>query len=101
MTNEEIVQKLSNIEKKQDKVLNLLTKISKALHLLPVTEKEERAIQIAQRNALATAAKVNDELNVMENKSADGIFQLTMDSFADAFTGNVYEDIIDTDYLGG
>ena len=39
--NDEILQYLSKIDKKQDKILNLLTKVAKTLHLLPVTEKEE------------------------------------------------------------
>ena len=42
MENEEILQILSKLDKKLDKILALNTKIAKALHLLPVTEKEER-----------------------------------------------------------
>ena len=72
MNNEEFEQLLSKIDKKLDKTLNLLTKVAKTLHLLPVTEAEERKIQITQRSNLATAAKINDELNVMQNKSSDG-----------------------------
>ena len=69
--NDEILQYLSKIDKKLDRILNLLTKIAKTLHLLPVTEKEERDIQLTQRKNLTQAAKVNDDLNKMENKPSE------------------------------
>lgn len=103
MNNEEFEQLLSKIDKKLDKTLNLLTKIAKTLHLLPVTEAEERKIQITQRSNLATAAKINDELNVMQNKSNDGAEQFTLGAILEraAQEDNIYEGIIDQDFLGG
>lgn len=103
MNNEEFEQLLSKIDKKLDKTLNLLTKVAKTLHLLPVTEAEERKIQITQRSNLATAAKINDELNVMQNKSSDGAEQFTLGAILEraAQEDNIYEGIIDQDFLGG
>lgn len=103
MTDEEILQKLSKLEKKLDKLLNLTTKLAKTLHLVPVTEAEERQIQLAQRNNLALASKVNTELNIMENKLDEGEGQLTLSTILEkaAYEDNVYDGIIDSDYLGG
>lgn len=74
------------------------TKIAKALHLIPVTEKEERDIQIQQRKNLSQAAKVNDDLNAMENKDIDS--PPTLDTL---FTSKeeIYNDILGDDFLGG
>lgn len=89
---------LTKIDKKLDKILNMQTKIAKALHLIPVTEKEERAIQIQQRKNLEQAAKVNDDLNAMENKNIDS--PPTLDTL---FTSKeeIYNDILGDDFLGG
>lgn len=89
---------LTKIDKKLDKILNMQTKIAKALHLIPVTEKEERAIQIQQRKNLEQAAKVNDDLNAMENKDIDS--PPTLDTL---FTSKeeIYNDILGDDFLGG
>lgn len=103
MTNEEFEQLLLKLDKKLDKTLNLLTKIAKTLHLLPVTEAEERKIQITQRSNLATAAKINDELNDMQNKTDAESEQLTLSAILEraAQDDNIYEGIIDHDFLGG
>lgn len=89
---------LTKIDKKLDKILNMQTKIAKALHLIPVTEKEERDIQIQQRKNLSQAAKVNDDLNAMENKDIDS--PPTLDTL---FTSKeeIYNDILGDDFLGG
>ena len=96
---DKLEQFLSKIDKKLDKILNMQTKIAKTLHLIPVTEKEEKAIQIQQRTNLATAAKVNNELDDMENKE----FETPISSLADLFnaTEDVYSDIIGDDFIGG
>ena len=89
--------KIDKLTKSVEKLLNINTKIAKTLHLLPVTEKEERDMQILQRKNLAMAAKVNDELNAMENKEE-------LDEYADVFSidnGNVFNDVIADDFLGG
>ena len=56
---DDICKKLTAVEKKLDKLLNINTMVAKALHLLPVTEKEEREIQIQQRTNLKLAADVS------------------------------------------
>ncbi len=105
MEREEIEQKLSNIEKKQDKILNLLTKIAKTLHLLPVSEKEEREIQIQQRANFAMQAKVNDDLDKMENKDSksDNSHDLSSiyNDIAEQSPELVYEDVLGSDILSG
>ena len=100
MNNEEIGQLLSKIDKKLDKILNMQTKIAKSLHLLPVTEKEEREIQIQQRANLNQAAKINAELDNMENKGQeDDSKALGVDIFAETTANEVYSDIIGSDIL--
>ena len=95
--NDEILQYLSKIDRKQDKILNLLTKVAKTLHLLPVTEKEEHDIQLLQRKNLAQAAKVNDDLNKMENKPSESQQKLELYTTPQA----VYGDVLGDDFLGG
>lgn len=100
MENEEFGQLLSKIDKKLDKILNLQTKIAKALHLLPVTEKEERALQIQQRTNLNIAAKITAELDNMENKGQeDDGKSLAVDIYGEAPAAEVYSDIIGDDIL--
>lgn len=89
-----ILELLSKIDKKQDKLMNLVTKIAKTLHLIPVTEQEERNIQILQRKNMAQAVKINDELDNMENKSDEvsALFPTKED---------VFGDILGDEFLGG
>ena len=97
MENLEAIQELSNkldtLTKQVSKLLNINTKIAKTLHLIPVTEKEERALQILQRKNLQLAAKVNDELNDMENKLND--------EYAEEFKfeGSIFGDVLGDDFL--
>lgn len=62
----QFVEKTDALTKKVDKMVSLNTKIAKSLHLLPVTEKEERELQLIQRKNLQLAAKVNEDLSAME-----------------------------------
>ena len=101
MTNEEIGQLLSKIDKKMDKILNLQTKIAKVLHLLPVTEKEEKELQLLQRKNLATAAKVNDDLDAMENKGEPSHdLSNVFAALENATTIEIYDDVIGSDIFG-
>lgn len=95
MDNIELTESLDKLHKKLDKLLNITTKVAKTLHLIPVTEKEERAIQILQRKNLEIAAKVNDELNAMENK----LDVETYSMFDDFDTGTIFEDVLADDFL--
>lgn len=90
------------LSKKVDKTLNLVTKIAKTLHLIPVTEKEEREIQILQRKNLAQAAKINSELNAMQNQSDGndvdntiGVQKVFDESEAQVYDGIIGNDIMD------
>ena len=103
MNDEEILQIVSKIDKKVDKILNLTTKIAKTLHLIPVTEKEEREIQLLQRKNLGIAAKVTNELDAMENKETEedmSLHSYVSNILTNASDAEVLGDIIGDDYLG-
>lgn len=101
MENEEILQYLSKLDRKLDKILNMQTKIAKTLHLLPVTEKEERAIQLQQRDNLSLARKVSDDLDAMANiKQTSDENALGISIYEDASQEEIYTDIIGNDILG-
>ena len=85
------LQKLEKLERAVSKLTNLQTRFSKALHLLPVTEKEERDIQLMQRRNLEQAAKVNDDLNKMLVPQEETVEE----------EENVYVGILGNDYTGG
>lgn len=68
---DELKEFLTNIVKKQDRILAQQTKIMKALHLLPVTEKEERALQIQQRENAGLALKVAQDLADMAGEKPE------------------------------
>lgn len=94
---DEINDKIDKLTKSVAKLLTINTKIAKTLHLLPVTEKEERDMQILQRKNLAMAAKINDELNAMQGED-------DLDEVAEAFSissDNVFNDVLADDFLGG
>lgn len=102
-TTPELQTLLEKLDKKLDKVLTMQTKIAKALHLLPVTEKEERALQIQQRTNLNQAAKITAELDAMENKTDESVknnidISLYQDNTPDE---EVYAGIIGDDIFGG
>jgi len=94
-------EQFDKICRKLDKIQHMLTVTMKALHLLPVTEEEEKKIQIAQRRNLAQTAKVNNDLNAIQNKSnenQDG--GLTVKSIGDMFGDNIYEGLLGDDIMG-
>lgn len=66
MTQEEFEQKMSNIDKKLDRIIRYQTIILKALHLVTVTEKEEMEIALARRKNAAVMQKVEDEIAARE-----------------------------------
>lgn len=90
----ELEKVLADIAKKQDKILAQQTKILKALHLLPVTEKEERALQIQQRESAGLALKVAQDLADMAGEAPDAPNSLTAIIGAeDAYAGIIGDDI--------
>lgn len=88
-------ESVSNLTKKVDKMVSLNTKIAKSLHLLPVTEKEERELQIIQRKNLQLAAKVNEELAAMEAPS-ETMSQLSVGNLS---ISGVFSDTLGDDFL--
>lgn len=96
--NKELMEILAKLDKKVDKMSTLVTKIAKTLHLIPVTEKEERDIQLTQRKNLQIAAKVNDDLNAMSpDKPEDNTSIFSIYDQAQ----NLFGDVIADDFLGG
>ena len=89
------VEVLTQLTKKIDKLVTLNTKIAKSLHLIPVTEKEEREIQLLQRSNLKLAAKVNEDLASLE-PPAETFSQLTMGTLEIA---GVFSDVLGSDYF--
>jgi hypothetical protein len=89
------VEVLTQLTKKIDKLVALNTKIAKSLHLIPVTEKEEREIQLLQRSNLKLAAKVNEDLAALEPPS-ETFSQLTMGTLEIA---GVFSDVLGSDYF--
>lgn len=96
---EQINSRLSKIERKIDRNTNLLTKIAKVLHLIPVTEKEEREFQITQRTNLQIAAKVNDDLDQMSDSQPEERFSPF--SQYNVTDQDIFGDVLADDYLGG
>ena len=99
MENEEILQYLSKIDKKQDKILKLVTMIAKTLHIVPVSEKEEREIQVLQRKNAAVMQKIQEELANLEDNSEKVSNSLSIVDLFDASKEDIYEDIIGDDYI--
>lgn len=99
MENEEILQLLSKIDKKQDKILKLVTTIAKTLHIVPVSEKEEREIQLLQRKNAAVMQKIQEEIANLENTSEQAQNFLSITDLFTATEADVYEDVIGTDFI--
>jgi hypothetical protein len=88
------------MDEKLDKILQTLEKqnemlhlVMKALHLVDVTEEEERRIQLQQRNNIAQSEKILEELDKMQN--------IKDDIKEDPFSGiNIFSDILGNDFGG-
>ena len=100
MENEEIVDLLTKLTKKVDKLTNIVTKMGKALHLMPVTEKEERDIQLLQRANLSQAAKVSEELAAMAPKKEPDMPEM-LSVFDNFEQSELFGDVLGNDLLGG
>ena len=94
----DLEKQLSDIDKKLTKILNLQTKIAKALHLVPVTAKEEKDLQILQRKNSQLTMQVYDELEKLTNPDQKDDNELNL--FSDAtFNTDVFGDVIGSDFL--
>ena len=88
----ETIEKMFKCMKVLEKKLDLTLK---ALNLVKVTPEEARKIQLQQRENMAVQAKVNAELDAMENKDKDEpelVFNTPQD---------IYADVLGDDILGG
>lgn len=96
----EIQSMVTLLNKKVDKLTNIVTKIGKTLHLIPVTEKEERDIQLLQRKNLEQAAKVSQELEAMSPKPEPNTPEMLtiFDKFEQS---ELFGDVLGDDFLGG
>ena len=99
MENEELGQLLSKLDKKLDKILKMTTTIAKSLHLVPVSEKEEREIQLLQRKNTAVMQKIQDELANLEEKPKESEETLSINRLFEAGEREIYEDILGDDIL--
>ena len=93
---EALQKEISVLTKTCKDMFKVIKTIGKTLHILPVTEKEEKEIQIIQRKNLNQAAKVNDDLNKMENKTPQD------NSLGNLFSSidEIYGDVLAEDVLG-
>lgn len=88
----ETIEKMFKCMKVLEKKLDLTLK---ALNLVKVTPEEAKKIQLQQRENMAVQAKVNAELDAMENKDKDEpelVFNTPQD---------IYGDVLGDDILGG
>ncbi len=88
---EEKLNEILKILKDQNEQLVL---VLKALHLLPVTEEEERQIQIRQRESMKQSDKILEELDKMENIKQD----IKEEPFATK--DEIFSDILGNDFRG-
>lgn len=96
----EIFDLLVKLDKKIDRLSNIVTKMGKALHLIQVTEKEEKSIQLLQRANLATAAKVSEEIAAMSPK-VDNTMPEMLTVFDKYEKDDLFGDVLGDDFLGG
>jgi ribosome-binding ATPase YchF (GTP1/OBG family) len=98
MEQEEILQKLSNLDKKLDKILKLTTTIAKTLHIVPVSEKEEREIQLLQRKNAKVMQTIQDEIASLEEIPEKPSHSLNFAELFNASASEIYEDILGNDF---
>lgn len=92
-----LAEAIVRLEKKFDKLLNLNTKIAKTLHLVPVTEKEEKAIQIMRERNAAQAYKVDEERRDFKNEAETELFAPTLDAIQNMSMQDIYSDVLTLD----
>ena len=88
---EEKLNEILKILKEQNEQLLV---VLKALHLLPVSEEEEKQIQLRQRQSLRQSDKILEELDKMENIKQD----VREEPFATK--DEIFSDILGNDFRG-
>lgn len=96
----EILSLLDKLNRKVDKLTNIVTKMGKAMHLIPVTEKEEREIQLLQRSNMAQTAKIANELAEMAPKDDNPTPEM-LTIFDNYSREELFGDVLGDEYLGG
>ena len=91
----DIEKQLTDIDKKLSKILNLQTKIAKALHLIPITPKEEKELQIVQRKNAQVSAQIYDEIDKMVKVEIEEPHNLFQTDFP---TGVAHGDVVGSDF---
>lgn len=95
MDNQEMFELLN---KKLDKLMNLVTKVAKTLHLVSVTEKEERAIQIMRERNAQQAFKVLEERSDFKNE-VEEFAAPNMDVFKNLTLSDIFSDVLADDVM--
>lgn len=88
---EEKLNEILKILKEQNEKLDLVLKV---LHLIPISEEEEKQIQIRQRQTLRQSEKVLEDLDKMENIKQD----VKEEPFATK--EEIFSDILGDDFRG-
>jgi hypothetical protein len=88
---EEKLNEILKILKEQNEQLLV---VLKALHLIPVSEEEEKQIQLRQRQSLRQSDKILEELDKMENIKQD----VREEPFATK--DEIFSDILGNDFRG-
>lgn len=99
-TNDEIYKELQRLERKINKINNLLTQTVKTLHLVPVTEAEEREIQLKQRENTEISKKVYEQLEEM-TPVKDNVNPLNLGFDEVSSNMDIYRDVLGDEFLGG
>lgn len=99
-TNDEIYKELQRLERKINKINNLLTQVVKTLHLVPVTEAEEREIQLKQRENTEISKKVYEQLEEM-TPVKENINPLNLGFDEVSSNMDIYRDVLGDEFLGG
>lgn len=85
------MDEILKILKEQNEKLDLVLKV---LHLIPISEEEEKQIQIKQRQTLRQSEKVLEDLDKMENIKQD----VREEPFATK--QEIFSDILGDDFRG-
>lgn len=89
------------ILKRQDKILNLLTRIAKTLNIIPATEKEREDIQRTISKNIENAGKTYNRIEEAKTPSVEDLYKSYLDRDFSFDKNSLYSDVIGQDLLGG
>ena len=96
----EVLNELAKLNKKIDKLTNIVTKVGKALHIIPLSAKEEMDLQLLQRKNMKIAAEVSMQLEEMSPKD-DLDLPKMLTVFDEYEPTELFKDVLGSDVLGG